>query len=138
MRRMTAKRGIALLATLILLFGVICFFSPYARTRAFIALYGNEMESMLKAGAGLRAHRGIRHFNVWEGEHDMAEFILLCYGDTYYGCYYSPDDVPLPFQNAGAALSQADGGYWNWTAEGDNHGATKRIKAHWYYFKASF
>ena len=52
--------------------------------------------------------------------------------------YYSPDDVPLSFQNCNIALIGDGKGGWTWSAEGDNHGRTKKIFDKWYYFEASF
>jgi hypothetical protein len=76
--------------------------------------------------------------NTWEGEHSMVEFLVTTRGDTYYGCYYSPDDVPLAFQNTAAELTQCGHDSWKWSAEGDNSGKTMKIMDHWYYFEASF
>ena len=55
----------------------------------------------------------------------------------YHGFYYSPDDVPLAFQNTAVPLEEtADG--WTWRAEGDNRGFTRRLAPGWYYFEAYF
>ena len=81
---------------------------------------------------------GYKYVNTWEGEHSMVEFLITTRGDTYYGCYYSPDDVPLAFQNTEAELTQCGHDSWKWSAEGDNQGKTMKIMDHRYYFKASF
>lgn len=124
-------------AALIILLGVLLL-QPELRVRRFVAAHGEEIEESMAAGHGISARIGIKYFNTWEGEHDMTEFILFTMGDTYYGCYYSPDDVPLPFQNTDVELSQDGHDYWEWQAEGDNHGATEKIRERWYYFEASF
>ena len=80
---------------------------------------------------------GYKYANTWEGEHAMVEFLISTRGDTYYGCYYSPDDVPLAFQNTVADLTQCGHDSWKWSAEGDNAGKTMKIMDHWYYFEAS-
>lgn len=68
----------------------------------------------------------------------MTEFVIMSWGNTYYGCYYSPDNVPLAFQNTDVELTQNGHNYWEWSAEGDNHGETSKIMDCWYFFKASF
>ena len=73
----------------------------------------------------------------WDGEHDMVEYTVTAAGDTYYGFYYSPDDVPLACQNTEVPLTEAEKG-WAWRAEGDNHGYTYQLKENWFYFEASF
>jgi len=80
---------------------------------------------------------GYECVNTWEGEHTMVEFLITARGDTYYGCYYSPDDVPLAFQNTDAKLTQCGHDSWKWSADGDNAGKTIKIMDHWYYFEAS-
>ena len=68
----------------------------------------------------------------------MTEFIIMNIGSTYYGCYYSKDDVPLPFQNVDVELVQINDNKWVWQAQGDNKGSTSKIMKNWYYFEASF
>ena len=77
--------------------------------------------------------------NHWSGEHEMVEYLVTTAGDTYYGFYYSPDDVPLAFQNTDAPLAPAETEKgWIWTAEGDNRGRTYRLAEQWFYFEAKF
>ena len=132
------KRIIIGAAILLATCAALYFANPELRVRRFVAAHGEEIEESMAAGHGISARIGIKYFNTGEGEHDMTEFILFTMGDTYYGCYYSPDDVPLAFQNTDMELSQDGHDYWEWQAEGDNHGATEKIRDHWYYFEASF
>lgn len=69
---------------------------------------------------------------------EMWQFTVISKGNSYYGCYYSPQDIPLPFQNSGDALTEKKDGVWTWSSVGDNHGETRRLKKGWYYFQASF
>ena len=62
---------------------------------------------------------------------------ILFTGPGYYGFYFSPDDVPLAFQNAPISLEETPTG-WQWRGEGDDHGSTRRLSPHWYYFEAYF
>lgn len=67
----------------------------------------------------------------------MVEYVLPALRPGYYGFYYSLDDVPLAFQNVPVPLEETTDG-WTWRAEGDNHGLTRRLSPHWYYFEAHF
>ena len=67
----------------------------------------------------------------------MVEYTMETWGSTYYGVYFSLNDVPLAFQNTDAALTE-ESGVWTWTSEGDNHGRTYRLEPQWFYFEASF
>lgn len=132
-----------LIAVLILVILVLSFFcNPLLRVKAFVHLHHSRIEEPLVDHNGVPVIWGVKSHNTWEGEHDMTEFILFHSGfgseTTYYGCYYSWDDVPLAFQNQDAALVQHGHAYWNWKGEGDNHGATQKIMDRWYYFEASF
>lgn len=75
--------------------------------------------------------------NSWEGTHLMTEFVIMSYGDTVYGCYYSPDDEPLAFQNDDVQLSQDGHSYWEWKINDNKYGATSKIMDQWYFFEIS-
>ena len=126
----------------ILLGSVLFMGNPRIRTNLFVYLYHEQIEEGLKMHAGVPADDavlfGYEYVNTWEGEHSMVEFVITSRGDTYYGCYYSPDDVPLAFQNTEAGLTQCGHGSWKCYGEGDNSGKTIKIMDHWYYFEASF
>ena len=115
---------------------------PKLRVSLFVHGYHELIEDGLAAGNGVPADDavllGYDSVNSWEGEHPMTEFVIMSYGDTYYGCYYSPDDAPLAFQNIEVKLSQDGHDYWEWVADEDNHGSTSKIMDNWYFFKASF
>lgn len=111
--------------------------SPRLQAQVFVALHGSRIQQSLSSGGGIPAHTGAKAFNTWEGEHNMTEFILDYRGSCYYGCYYSPDDVPLAFQNTRTSLTQDEAGNCTWESFG-NYGKTTRIKQGWYYFEAHF
>lgn len=136
------KKVITVLACALILF-VACFTSsPKLRVRMFVNLYHELIEEGLADGNGVPADDavflGYKAVNSWDGSYPMTEFIVFCRGDTYYGCYYSPDDVPLAFQNTDVELKQKKQETWEWNAEGDNKGSTSKIMDKWYFFKASF
>ena len=115
---------------------------PKLRVLLFVNVYHEMIEDGLKAGNGVPADNvvmfGYDTVNSWEASHPMTEFIIMSYGDTYYGCYYSPDDIPLAFQNTDTELIQSGHDSWKWNAKGDNHGETSKIMEFWYYFSTSF
>lgn len=126
-----------LILSLLSIYGI-----PKLRVTFFVNMYHELIEENLMANNGVPADEavlfGYQYVNSWKGSHPMTEFVIMTYGDTYYGCYYSPDDVPLAFQNTEVNLVQVGKNRWEWTAEGDNHGMTSKIRGKWYFFKASF
>ena len=102
-------------------------------------VYEQAAHQLLEDGEVLEIE-DIESMYVFEGEHNMVEFMVD--GDgmippaQYYGFYYSPDDVPLPFQNVKVPLTEYKENEWEWTDEGDNRGITKKITECWYYFEA--
>ena len=138
------KRKYIFLLIAVLALAVLFFYrsNPERHAEMFVSMYSNGIEKSIQADEGVPENLGCLAVNEWPGAHPMTEFTLSGWGigsgTRYYGCYYSPDDVPLPFQNAGMALTQDGHDYWTWTGEGDNHGATKKLADCWYYFEASF
>lgn len=73
--------------------------------------------------------------NIWDG---MVEFNTSAWGKTYRGFYYSPEDIPLGYQNTGMEFSpQGKGWYWE-EADGNNTMYTERIMDQWYWFEMHF
>ncbi len=132
------KTWAVLVLAAVLVWALVFLCNPLLRVRAFVWLHGDQLEEGLLNGCGVPVLWGVNTHNTWEGEHPMTEFILFTVGDTYYGCYYSYDGEPAPFQNADETLVHNGNGYWEWQGEGDNHGATQRIGGNWFYFRASF
>lgn len=140
-KRILKTVGLCLIC--LLLVSVVSIYAiPKLRISLFVHTYHEQIENSLSAGNGVPADDtvffGYNSVNSWDSTHPMTEFIIMSFGDTYYGCYYSPDDVPLAFQNYDTELTQDGHDYWEWQADGDNHGATSKIIDHWYYFEASF
>ena len=133
------KKRILPVLLLTLLIGVmLCRSTPERRIENFIARHGDTLAAAVETDGGIPADIGIRLWNPWAGAHEMTEFILWTRGNTYYGCYYSPDDVPLAFQNMEIPLEPQSDGSWIWRGAGDNRGCTWRGRENWYGFSASF
>lgn len=62
----------------------------------------------------------------------------LVSSSTYYGFYYSENDIPAAFQNSSKELTEYEKNKWSWKGTDDNHGSTIKIRDNWYYFEASF
>ena len=143
---MKKRKWIWIGLTAVLIVCVLILSDPQIRTNLFVRLYHEQIEEGLRINAGVPADDvvllGYKSVNTWEGEHTMVEFLISASGfgseTTYYGCYYSPDDVPLAFQNLDVELTQCGHDSWKWYGEGDNAGKTMKIMDNWYYFEASF
>ena len=112
--------------------------TPYHHALRFVEQNAAELSTLIDTGRPLPLDLGWQFYNYWDGEHPMTEFILDAKGGTYYGVYYSPDDVPLSFQNAGLPLEEDSEGGWTWETDGNNRGTTQRLQPGWYYFTADF
>lgn len=136
------KLGVIVVICLLALTVISIYSVPQLRVTLFVNLYHELIEEGISAGNGVPSDEaillGYRSVNSWDNHHPMTEFIVMSIGDTYYGCYYSPDDVPLAFQNTDAELATRGQNRWEWSADGDNHGETFKIMKCWYFFKASF
>ena len=115
-------------------------FTPEKRVDRYVASHLAELQAAMDdyflRGQPLSYDGAILAVNHWPGQHPMVEYILFT-GPGYYGFYFSPDDVPLAFQNAPISLEETPTG-WQWQGEGDDHGSTRRLSPHWYYFEAHF
>ena len=116
---------------------------PEQRVSRFVAKNAEVLEESLGTdlSGGYPGGLGIQYYNCWgeDSGHPIGEFCFgpsLLHGRQYYGCYYSPDDVPRGFQSVEVTLVPDGENRWTWRAEGDNHGMTKKISDKWYYFEA--
>ena len=104
---MKKSKWIWIVLTAILIIAILAVSNPQIRTNIFVRLYHEQIEEGLRMNAGVPADDavlfGYESVNTWPGEHTMVEFLISGFGlgsaSSYYGCYYSPDDVPLAFQN---------------------------------------
>lgn len=137
------KKGLIVIA-LIFLAGAALFFSTPERRAA--GYFYRHMEELEENAARWQAGEPLSHdprltVNVWDGEHEIVEYIVVSRGlvpsGSYYGFFYSPDGVPVSFQNSGEKLLRRSQYEWVWQGEGDNHGYVELLRPNWYYFEAS-
>ena len=80
------------------------FYVPQLRVRLFTYLYHEQIEEGIANNEGVPGDDvvigGYKYVNTWSEDPRMTEFVLLQYGDYFYGCYYSPEDIPFSFQSA--------------------------------------
>lgn len=140
----SVKNMLIVLAVVIVFAGALVLFFQTAPARSlrqaerFVERYADTLEPLLESGEPLPVLSEVTAYNDWSGEHPMMEFLLKPRFGIYVGCYYSPDDVPMAFQNVSIPLVSDGEGVWTWQGRGDNQGMTRKIRDHWYYFEASF
>lgn len=138
---MKKRKWIVAIIIILLIAVVGIYFIPKLRVGLFVHNYHKQIEASLADGLGVPADDavlfGYEAVNSWEGTHPMTEFVIMSFGDTLYGCYYSPDDEPLAFQNADVQLSQDGHSYWEWKINDSKYGSTSKIMVQWYFFEAT-
>lgn len=139
MKKKSVGIAVAILLIFVSLIGVMIWRNtPEKKVARFVNGHSAELLGYINSEQPIPEDLGVDGYDSWDGEHPMEEFHLFTRRGTYYGCYYSPDDVPFAFQNSELPLAAEGEGCWKWKGEGDNHGMTKKLADKWYYFEASF
>lgn len=125
-----------------LITAMLCaFYVPQLRVRLFAYTYHEQIEEGIAENQGVPGDNavigGYKYVNTWSDDPQMTEFVLLKYGKTYYGCYYSPENVPFSFQNITDNLTQKGHNRWEWL-KNESEGYTTKLFDNWYYFKATY
>lgn len=135
------KKLLSLVLAAIVIYGLGFWMTVEQRAIRFINKYGAEIEAAYLTN-DFPENFGGKEYSVWNGEHPMVEFVFSGWGlapsSVYCGCYYSPDNVPLAFQNTEHPLIRLDINTWTWHGEGDNWGKTVKIRDNWYYYNVHF
>lgn len=139
MKKKAILLAVILLIAAALTICITCANAPEYRAAQFVRNNGADFSALVALGQPIPETFAQTPCDIWSGEHISYEFRLgTGVGERqYWGVYYSPDAVPLAFQNADVALSAIDEAAWTWS-DGNNHGTTKKITDQWYYFEASF
>ncbi len=136
------KKSKIILSLILCLVIVGCglFYIPQLRVRLFAYTYHEQVEEGIAENSGVPASDavigGYKYVNRWSDDPRMTEFVLLEYGIYYYGCYYSPEDVPFSFQNITDNLTEKTENRWEWQKD-SSWGYTIKMFDNWYYFKAT-
>ena len=112
----------------------------------FVTLHQNDLEKIasdrLNGFQTAEQYRGIVVEGVFSGKHPIVQFSSGGFGlapsTTYYGFYYSEDDVPVAFQNVDIELVPTGNDKWTWSDGTDNGGTTQRISECWFSYQAWF
>lgn len=148
---MVKRKRTIVIALLLLVISVpiiySAFFTPYKRIERHV----NSLGGKLKHGCEFYLEQGYVNSSG-----DTTVDVMGIYGDTnkivqfyysgfgmgsatkYYGFYYSPTDVPVPYCNDDYELTETSAGEWTWDGDGDNGGIIKKIKDNVYYYEAWF
>ena len=93
-----------------------------------------DMDACFLQGKTLSYNGSFLYVNDWPGQHSMVEYVFIEQGGRLYGFYYSPDNVPLAFQNAALPLEETPDG-WRWR-DGRGSGETRQLAPRWFLFSA--
>lgn len=84
----------------------------------------------------------VKATGIYKGDTDIVQYDFSGKGiapaSIYYGFYYSPDDIPVPYDNADYDLELKSADEWTWDGVGDNGGIIRKICENWYYYEAWF
>ena len=132
---------------LVAIFGMIVLkivFNPYAKISRFV----NHNEGNLRASCEFYLEQDYVNkedahvMGIYRGENKIVQFFYSGKGITpagvYYGFYYSPDDIPVPYCNGKEELKMVSEDEWTWEDVGDNGGRIRKIRDNWYYYEAWF
>lgn len=125
-------------------YGIIS--NPQRRIKNFVSKnyleLGNIADQYLNGEISTKTYKGIKIEQVFTGTNNIVQFYYsgsgLAPASVYYGFYYSPNDIPVAYQNMEYTLSGISANEWEWSGEGDNGGRTVRIMVNWYYYEAWF
>lgn len=123
------------------------FFTPYKRIERHVNQLGGKLEQTcefyLEQGyVNQSGDETIDVMDIYGDTNEIVQFHYSAFGivpaSKYYGFYYSPSDIPVPYCNDDYALTEIEAGEWTWNGDGDNGGKIIKIKDHVYYYEAWF
>ena len=115
------------------------------RTARYIQQNRTELEAFVAELAAGDASSAT--YNGWpvcyRPELGMAEFETGASGlvpsSTYWGFYYSPENIPLPVMGAAEMDYVPSGDGWRWEEPaGDNWAGTRRLAEGWFWYEMHF
>jgi len=120
--------------------------NPERQIKNFINENSKELvtiaESYLNSDTTVKTYKGVKVEQAFRGNNDIVQFYYggkgIAPASKYYGFYYSPDDVPVAYQNANCNLTDVSDDEWKWSDGTDNGGRTIRIMENWFYYEAWF
>lgn len=108
----------------------------FARNEEALQDIAQRFDAGMRSGFVTETLRGIHSVHAQrESLVFVTEQTGIAPAGTVAGFYYSPEDVPIPYEK-GHALRE-ENSIWRWQGRGDNRGWTGRIIENWFYFEAS-
>lgn len=153
------KTAIVIVITVILVGAFRYHFDYERRITSFVTKNEPELtalaeEYLEKTGQKEITYRGVRIGGVFPAG-EVVPFDVGGIGivptASYYGFYYSPEDIPV--SNGEGELKKVEEQHtgilsnlfqnyqqerWSWQGYGDNGGEIVKIKTHWYYYRCWF
>lgn len=123
------------------------FFTPYKRIERHVNQLGGKLEQTcefyLEQGyVNQSGDETIDVMGIYGDTNKIVQFYYSGFGmgsaTKYYGYYYSPNDMPVPYCNDDYELTERSAGEWTWNGDGDNGGIIKKIRNKIYYYEAWF
>ena len=143
------KTIVIVLLLLVISVPVVLFASstPYKRIERYVNSLGGKLEQTcefyLEQGyVNQSGDETVDVMGIYGDTNKIVQFNYSGFGmgsaTTYYGFYYSPSDVPVPYCNDDYALTETTAEKWTWNGDGDNGGKIQKIRDHVYYYEAWF
>ncbi len=135
------KAAVGMLAALL----AFCLIFSSTLVQAYVHLFHGQLESYCQEFLDESSGISTRQYGPWRAtaypEDGMVEFSTggsgLVANSAYEGFYYSEADTHTPFHGADVPLEDW-GNTANWTDGTDNHGTSRRLRDHWFWFEAYF
>lgn len=143
------KATISLILILGLLIGFCLLLSYHSISKSIVTHYIQNHRSELETYVqNIDTNEDIRAetYNNWDVSYypdsGMVEFLVSTRGfgpsSKYCGFYYSPQNIPVGYQEQNVELFKTETG-WQWSdPDSDNQYYTEKITDHWYWFEMDF
>ncbi|MBR3841522.1 MAG: hypothetical protein IKM20_10330 [Erysipelotrichales bacterium] len=143
------KRIVIVFAVMFICFKVISYcFYPEREIKNFVNKNYLELEEIandyLVNKISVKEYKGVEIEGVFKGDTDIVQFYYSGFGiapaSTYYGFYYSPNDIVVMHcnsQDTACKLVNTKDNEYEWSCdESDNGGRILKIRDYWYYYEA--
>lgn len=123
------------------------FCTPYRRIERYVNSLGGKLEHtcnyyLEKGHVNSSSDATINVTGIYGDTNTIVQFDYSGFGiepaTKYYGFYYSPSNVPVPYCNDDYPLTKTADEEWTWNGDGDNGGIIRKIRDHVYYYEAWF
>ena len=141
------KRVVISVLIVLVIIAVSCILNvPANKTKIVLNIWGDEfkensIQALENESAKERMHGVILDGVFEDSENEIVQYTVKDFGlpsaGAYYGFYYSPNDVPVAFQNVHCTLKEEGEDHWSWSNDGAS-GITYKISENFYYYKAKF